>query len=106
MCCKKGTNARQPFNLNRRDHSIVTLTVAERVERQETIQAAHNALADYAFAVDHKDRALLSALFAPDAVLHTSSQDYAGLEAILGFYETRSMDPSGPGIRHFVTNAH
>jgi ketosteroid isomerase-like protein len=84
----------------------VTLSLEERVARHETVQAAHNAIAEYAFAIDHKDRQRLSDVFADDAVVHTSRRDYAGRAEILGFYDERSMDPSTPTIRHFVTNMH
>jgi uncharacterized protein (TIGR02246 family) len=79
------------------------LSVADRLDRLETIEAAREVLARYADACDAQDTEAVVSLFAPDAVLDVPDQPYRGAGEIRAFYrQAWEADPSQKS--HFITN--
>jgi uncharacterized protein (TIGR02246 family) len=79
------------------------LSIEERLDRLETIEAAREVLARYADACDAQDVEAVVSLFAPDAVLDVPDQPYRGQDEIRVFYrQAFETDPSKKS--HFITN--
>ena len=77
--------------------------LSSRVRRLELIELAKTATINYARACDRKAvDELRTNVFTGDAVLHTSSRDFTGIDAVAGFYE-HSFAEMG-ARRHFLTN--
>jgi uncharacterized protein (TIGR02246 family) len=79
------------------------LSLEERLDRLETIEAAREVLARYADACDAQDLDAVVGLFAPDAVLDIPGQPYQGTDEVRAFYQQAwEADPSQKS--HFITN--
>jgi len=74
-----------------------------RVRRLEEMEAARNHLHRYAATLDAPTPESVAALFTEDGVLRTRLGEFAGREAIAGFYRERlGADPSEK--RHFIVS--
>jgi ketosteroid isomerase-like protein len=79
------------------------LSLEERLDRLEAIEAARETLARYADACDAQDVDGVVNLFAPDGLLDVPGQSYRGTDEIRAFYrQAWDTDPSQKS--HFITN--
>ncbi|WP_433474224.1 nuclear transport factor 2 family protein [Spirillospora sp. CA-142024] len=77
--------------------------VLRRLRRLEDMEAARNHLHRYAATLDAPTPEAVAALFTEDGVLRTRLGEFAGREAIAGFYRDRlGADPSEK--RHFIVS--
>ncbi|WP_436698037.1 nuclear transport factor 2 family protein [Nocardioides sp. BYT-33-1] len=76
----------------------------ERVARLEEAELARNLLHAYAEVLDDPTPEAVAALFVEDGVLSVPAGDFAGREAVAGFYRDRLTGASEK--RHFIMNVH
>ncbi|WP_408898186.1 nuclear transport factor 2 family protein [Nocardioides sp. R1-1] len=74
----------------------------ERVARLEEAELARNLLHAYAETLDDPTPEAVAALFTEDGVLSVPAGDFAGREAVTGFYRDRLAGASEK--RHFIMN--
>lgn len=74
----------------------------ERVARLEESELARNLLHTYAEVLDDPTAEAVAALFTSNGVLSVPSGDFAGHDAIAGFYRDRLVGASEK--RHFIMN--
>jgi uncharacterized protein (TIGR02246 family) len=79
------------------------MTLEERLDRLESIEAARGVLARYADACDAQDLSALAELFADGCELEVPGQVYRGQDEVVAFYrQAFADDPSRKS--HFITN--
>lgn len=74
----------------------------DRVARLEEAELARNLLHAYAEVLDDPTPEAVAALFADDGVLRVPAGDFAGRDAVAGFYRDRLV--GGSEKRHFLMN--
>jgi uncharacterized protein (TIGR02246 family) len=79
------------------------LSIEERLDRLETIEAARELLARYADACDVQDVEGVVNLFAPDGVLDVPGEPHSGSDAIRAFYR-HAWEADSSQKSHFITN--
>ncbi|MBE1536969.1 nuclear transport factor 2 family protein [Actinomadura algeriensis] len=72
-----------------------------RVQRLEEMEAARNHLHRYAETLDAPTPDAVAALFTPDGVLRTRRGDFAGREAVAGFFRG-ALAADAAEKRHFI----
>lgn len=77
-------------------------TLADRLERLETAEAARAATWRYATAVDTVDFAMLADAFTEDGALTTRKGTRQGRETVVDYYRTALAEPVGR--KHFLVN--
>jgi uncharacterized protein (TIGR02246 family) len=79
------------------------LSLEERLDRLETIEAAREVLARYADACDAQDIEAVAGLFAADAVLDVPGQAYRGSAEVRAFFR-QAWEADSSQKSHFITN--
>jgi len=77
--------------------------LADRVARLEEAELARNLLHAYAEVLDDPTPEAVAALFTDDGVLSVPAGDFAGRDAVTGFYRDR-LGPGASEKRHFIMN--
>jgi uncharacterized protein (TIGR02246 family) len=79
------------------------MTLEERLDRLESIEAARGVLASYADACDAQDLSALAELFADGCELEVPGQVYRGQSAVVAFFRQAFVDDPSRKT-HFITN--
>jgi len=82
---------------------VAFAALADRVARLEEAEVARNLLHTYAEILDDPTPEQVAALFTDDGVLSVPAGDFAGRDAITGFYRDR-LGPGSSEKRHFIMN--
>jgi uncharacterized protein (TIGR02246 family) len=80
-----------------------SLTLEQRLARQEAAEEVRSLVSTYADACDAQDLDRLRSILAPDVELSVPGMSWSGVEAVLGFFRDAWSASPYPS-RHFITN--